>query len=129
MRPGRFSLLPLCLAVLLTWVVPAVAQTNTGDISGVVRDAQGGVLPGVTIVAEHLESGTSVTRVTDTEGRYLLPSLRVGNYTIVTELSGFKRLVREGITLRLGQQLQLDLSLEIGGLTEEVTVVAEAPLR
>jgi len=68
------------LIVLLLTVAPGLAQTNTGEITGVVHDAQGGVLPGVTVIAEHLESGTRIERVTDEQGRYLLPSLRVGTY-------------------------------------------------
>jgi hypothetical protein len=105
-----------------------VLQTNTGEISGVVRDAQAGVLPGAVVVAEHLDTGTRIERVTDEQGRYLLPSLRVGTYTITTELTGFRRVVRSGVTLMLGQQLQIDLVLEVGGLTEEVTVTGDAPL-
>jgi hypothetical protein len=63
----RLVLAAVLLAVL---VQPAAAQTDTGEISGVVRDTQGGVLPGVTIVAEHLDSGTRIEHVTDGEGRY-----------------------------------------------------------
>jgi Carboxypeptidase regulatory-like domain len=118
----------------LLWIVlaasPALSegQTNTGEISGVVRDAQGGVLPGATIQAEHVESGTRTERVTDEHGRYLLPSLRIGVYVVSVELVGFRRLVRDRVAVRLGQTLALDLTLEVGGLTEEVRVTAETPL-
>ena len=67
--------------VFIVWLLSAaaaVAQTNTGQIAGVVRDAQGGALPGATVIAEHRESGARITRVADEAGRYLLPSLRVG---------------------------------------------------
>ncbi|MGE0444811.1 MAG: carboxypeptidase regulatory-like domain-containing protein [Vicinamibacterales bacterium] len=115
-------------ALILLFGAALAAQTNTGDISGVVRDAQGGILPGVTIVAEHVESGTRIERVTDEQGQFLLPSLRVGTYTLTSELPGFRRVVRPGLTVLLGQRLQIDLVLEVGGLTEEIVVTGEAPL-
>src|SRR6266849_6656055 len=116
-------------AVLVVAVVQtAVAQTDTGEISGVVRDTQGGVLPGVAIVAEHLDSGTRIERVTDGQGRYFLASLRTGTYTITAELSGFRRTIRSGVPLRLGQALGIDFELEAGGVTEEVVVSGDQPL-
>lgn len=71
----------------------AAAQTNSGEISGVVRDSQGGVLAGTTVVAEHVESRIKVERVTDEQGRYFLPSLRVGTYVLTVELTGFRRVL------------------------------------
>ena len=119
------------LLMLLLWLsvsMSVLAQTNTGELTGVVRDSHGGVLPGALVVAEHLESGSRVERATDSQGRFFLPALRVGVYTLTTELSGFKRLVRSGVVLQLGQTLALDLTLEVGGLTEAITVTLEAPL-
>ena len=115
----------------MTFVVTATTaagQTNTAEIFGVVRDAQGGVLPGVTIVARQVESGVRVERVTDDQGRYRFPSLVVGTYTVTGELAGFKRVVHAAITLALGAQVQLDLALDVGGIAEEVTVTGGAPL-
>ena len=115
--------------LLLSYAVAATAaQTNTGEISGVVRDAQGGVLPGTTVVAEHVESGTRVERVTDEQGRYFLPSLRVGTYLLTVELTGFRRVLRSGVIVQLGQTLALDFTLEVGGLTEEIRVTGDVPL-
>src|SRR5436190_22023356 len=120
----------LILAALLAAVLahPLAAQTDTGEISGVVRDTQGGVLPGVTIVAAHQESGARIERVSDGQGRYFLASLRTGTYTITAELLGFRRTIRSGLELRLGQTLAIDLELEAGGVTEEVVVTGEQPL-
>src|SRR4051812_43262536 len=119
-------LVVVCL--VLAAALPARAQNDTGEISGVVRDAQGGVLPGVMIVATHLDTGARTERVTDAEGRYFLAPLRLGTYTIAAELSGFRRTVRSGIALLLGQALAVDLQLEPGGLTEQVEVSGGAPL-
>ena len=117
-------------AALILAVGPAVAaaQTNTGEISGVVRDAQGGVLQGATVVATHGESGGTVQRLTDERGRYHLPSLRLGTHVITVELAGFRRLLRSGVVVQLGQTLALDFSLEVGGLAEEVRVTVDVPL-
>jgi hypothetical protein len=113
----------LFLSLLIVWtVVRGTAQTNTAEMSGVVYDVQGRVLPGVMVVAQHLESGARTERLTDAGGHYLLPLLRVGSYTLTAELPGFKRSIRSQITLTLGQQLQLDLVLEVGGVSEEITV-------
>jgi carboxypeptidase family protein len=116
------------LLVLSDVVATTAAQTNTGDISGVVRDAQGGVLPGATVVAEHVESAARVERVTNKEGRYFLPSLRVGTYLLTVELTGFRRVLRSGVVLQLGQTLAVDFTLELGGLTEEIRVTGDVPL-
>jgi Carboxypeptidase regulatory-like domain len=125
-----FGLMRLVLAAVLlaVWVQPAAAQTDTGEISGVVRDTQGGVLPGVTIVAEHLDSGTRIEHVTDGEGRYFFASLRTGTYTLTADLTGFRRIIRSGLMLRLGQTVAIDFELEPGGLTEDVIVTGDPPL-
>src|SRR5437870_10718247 len=116
------------LLMLMLAAAPAAAQTNTGEISGVVRDSQGGVLPGATVTAEQVETGTKIERVTDERGRYFLPSLRVGTYVVTAELAGFRRVLRSGVVVQIGQKLALDFSLDVGGLTEEVKVTADAPL-
>src|SRR5580765_7349490 len=103
------------LLMLLLGGATAAAQTNTGQISGVVRDIQGGVLPGATVTAEHVATGTKVERVSDDRGRYFLPSLPVGTYVVASELAGFRRVLRTGIVLQLGQTVALDFTLEVGG--------------
>src|SRR6185369_899807 len=129
-RSKMSGLMRLVLAAVLLAVLvqPAAAQTDTGEISGVVRDTQGGVLPGVTIVAEHLDSGTRIEHVTDGEGRYFFPSLRTGTYNLTADLTGFRRIIRSGLMLRLGQTVTIDFELEPGGLTEDVVVTGDPPL-
>jgi len=119
------------LLLAIAWFAggsPALAQFNSGEIVGIVKDTQGGVLPGAIVIAQHVASRQTFEGVTDTEGRLLLPALRVGEYAITVELSGFKRLVRRGVIVQLGQRLDLEFTLDLGGLTEEVIVVSEAPL-
>jgi hypothetical protein len=125
----RYRPLAVLLATLPLWVASSAAgQTNVGEMSGVVRDAQGGVLPGTVVIAEHVDSGTRTERVTDDNGRYFLPALRVGQYSISAELPGFRRFVRDGVIVQLGQTVTLDVSLEVGGLSEEIRVLADVPL-
>lgn len=112
----------------LIGAAPLRAQVNGGEIAGVVRDAQGAVLPGVSVVAVHLETGASIERVTDGSGHYLVAGLPVGSYSISASLPGFARLVRPQLTIELGQRLQLDLVLQVGAMFEELTVTTEAPL-
>lgn len=104
------------------------AQTNTAEISGIIRDAQGGVLPGAMVAAHHLDSGTTIARPADEGGRYLITLPRVGAYRITVELGGFKRIVRDGVVVQLGQTLTLDFTLDVGGVTEDVRVSAAVPI-
>src|SRR5438128_977890 len=104
------------------------AQGSTGAISGVVRDASGAVIPGVTVTAKHIESGLTRTSVSSETGGYNLQLLPVGAYEITTELPRFKQEVRRGINLVVGQQAVVDLTLEVGAAAELVTVTGEAPI-
>ena len=118
-----------CAVALLTAVAaPAVAQTTTGEIGGVVRDETGGVLPGVMVVATHPTSGFTIARVTDVNGRFFMPSLPIGVWELSAELPGFRRAVQTGVILEIGRTLDLRFSLSLGLLTEEVAVLASAPL-
>src|SRR5215510_15171386 len=79
----------LCLALLVS--APLAAQTvTTGNITGVVTDAQGGVLPGAVVTATHADTGTSYEAVTGGDGHYSMLNVRVGAYAIVATMSGFK---------------------------------------
>ena len=119
---------PLVAAFVLLAGIQAAAQTNTGEMTGVVRDSQGGLLPGAIVIAEHVETASRIERLTDDRGRYFLQALRVGTYVLTVELPGFRRVLRDGVLVQLGQTLSLDFTLDVGGPTEEVTVHAEAPL-
>ena len=106
----------------------ARAQTNTGQISGIVRDSSGGVLPGATVAALHPASGQSFERVTDAAGRFYLPELRVGQWDITVRLAGFAPQTTRGVVLEIGRTLTLEFALGLEGLAEEVTVTGTAPL-
>jgi len=116
------------LSVLLVLSTAITGQTNTGEISGMVRDVQGGALPGARVIAEHTDSGVRVEHPVDENGRYHLVSLRVGMYVISVELPGFRRVVRSGVLVQLGQTVTLDFTLDVGGPVEEIRVTASPPL-
>jgi carboxypeptidase family protein len=106
----------------------AVAQYNTAEISGIVKDEQGGAVAGASIVATHIVSGLKIERFSDSAGRFFLAALPVGEYAITIELSGFRRFTQNGLTLKVGQRIELPVTLQIGQLTDAVTVTGEAPL-
>jgi hypothetical protein len=106
----------------------AVAQETRGNITGLVRDASGGVLPGATVTAVHGATGQSTAAATEVEGTYHLPFLTPGSYAITVELEGFKRATRKDVEVRIADRLTLDFVLEVGALEETVTVAAGTPL-
>ncbi|MBI4483375.1 MAG: TonB-dependent receptor [Acidobacteria bacterium] len=103
------------------------AQT-TGGIEGVVRDETGAVLPGVTVTVTQVGTGLKRVLVTDETGRYSAPQLPVGEYTIQSELPGFKKEVRTGVVVTVARVLVVNMTLPVGEMTEQVVVTGEAPL-
>jgi hypothetical protein len=112
---------------MLVFASPASAQFERGTISGTVKDASGGVVPGVTLTATNLATQTPTVAVTDATGYYTFPNLRPGQYTVSAELEGFKKAVRENLQLDAAGALNIDFTLEAGAITELVTVTAETP--
>ena len=104
------------------------AQNTSGEIAGTVRDASGAVLPGAAITISNPATGVERKLVTDAAGNYTVPQLPVGEYSIRAELINFKAQVREGVALRVAERLRIDISLELGQVSEEVTVTESAPL-
>src|SRR2546425_6594754 len=103
-------------------------QEFSATMSGVVHDANGGLVPGVGVTAKHTESGLTRTVVTNETGSYRMPALPVGAYEVTAELSGFKQQVRRGITLVVAQEAVVNLTLDVGDLKEQITVTEEAPI-
>lgn len=118
----------LGLLVVLTLAVPASAQVQTGEIFGRVADGSGAILPGVAVTV----SGPSLIRpqtvVTSETGSYRIPSLPIGTYTVTFELTGFKRLVREGVELQAGFNAEISPRMELSAVEETVTVSGESPV-
>jgi hypothetical protein len=105
---------------------PAFAQLDRGAISGTIRDQQGGVMPGVTVTVTDTQTRVPQSTVTDESGYYTFPNLRPGQYDISAELSGFKKVNRQNVTLDATGSMTIDFGLETGAITEELTVTAQA---
>lgn len=118
----------------LVWLVSAMVSTpvwaqQTGTLSGVVRDAQSAVLPGVTVTATSAALiGGARTTLTGETGTYQLTALPPGEYTITYELSGFAPLKRDGIVVQVARTTRLDVELAVGTLQETLTVSGESPV-
>ena len=115
------------LLLTLTAASAASAQETRGNISGTVKDAEG-VIPGATVKITSVDTGSTQSLVTNASGYFEAPLLQPGNYSVSVEMAGFKTMTRAGIVLAVGQQVSVPFTLEVGQITEQVTVVAEAPL-
>src|SRR5436190_8581688 len=114
-------------AVLIVTSFPsalAVAQETRGTITGTVRDFAQGLIPVAPVKINNLARGTSVVVTTTDAGLFRAPYLVPGTYQVVVEAKGFKRYVRDGVELRIGETLELNVALETGGAEESVTVTA-----
>jgi len=116
--------------VLLATLIAAdtSAQEFRGSISGRVTDTSKGRLPGATVTATNTATNVSSTTTTNGEGDYTILYLTPGKYTLTVELSGFKKMVREGLEVRIGDRLAVDASLDVGRVEETISVTAESPL-
>jgi len=115
------------LVVVLLFATSAAAQETRGSIEGVVKDSSGAVLPGASVEARSAQGGVA-TAVSDGTGKYRFPSLTPGRYAVTASLTGFKRAAFDNVDLLLGQILQVNFDLSVGGLTEDVEVTAESPI-
>ncbi len=108
------------VALWLLMAGVASAQDTTGALTGRLEDSQGLALPGVTVTATGQQGAK--TAVTDADGSYRIPFLTPGSYVVKAELQGFKTAERRAVTVSLGQVTTVNVQLEVGGLTEVVTV-------
>ncbi len=117
------------VAAAFLWVATSAgAQTGDGSLRGYVKDAQGAVLPGVTVTAHSPALLTPAVAVSDDAGYYRLLNLPPGTFEITAELSGFSTHRREGIIMRAGTIFTVDIALTIGNISETITVSGESPM-
>jgi hypothetical protein len=113
---------------LLAYALPASGQQGTAEVRGRVVDAQDAVLPGVSVMVRNQDTGMFRQGVSTTDGTYFLSGVTPGTYELTAELTGFKKYARPNVRLEVGRTATLDVQLEVGGLEEQMTVTAEAPL-
>ncbi|HEU4891988.1 MAG TPA: TonB-dependent receptor [Vicinamibacterales bacterium] len=120
--------LSICLGLLLLGASPAYAQFTTASFGGSVVDSNNGALPQSQVVVRNVDTGFTQTATTDERGAFLFPRLPVGSYELRVERPGFSRFVQTGITLAVDQAANLTVVMQVGQLTEEVTVQANTEL-
>ncbi len=125
-RKPRWLVLVVFLPLFFSAAV--FAQTTGATLLGTVIDEQGAVLPGVTITVTNTETGWNRVVVTDERGYYRAAALPPGKYEMKVEMSGFNKEVRSGMTLTIGQEAAVNLTLKVSSVQETVTVTGEVPL-
>ena len=126
MSLGQWRSYICILLVICVMSVPALAQVDQGRIAGTVKDQTGAVIPGVEITVRNDRTGEERKVVSADRGDYLVVALKPSQYTVFAELSGFAKAEVPGVQLVVGQTLTLDLTLKAAGITQELTVAADA---
>jgi carboxypeptidase family protein len=121
-RLAAGAMLLVFIAVLAS---PSARAQSDASLSGIVQDTTGAGVQGATISIKNLETGTQRDVRTDSDGRYHAPSLAVGRYELAADKTGFRSEHRTGITLVVGQQAEVDLTLQVGNVHQTVEVSSE----
>jgi len=106
----------------------AFGQVASAELSGTVLDSSGAVVANAKVTARNLATNLARDAASDTTGKYIITLLPPGDYTVSVEAAGFRKLVQSGITLQINQQAQVDLTLQLGQVSETVEVTGQAPL-
>lgn len=123
------SVVALTLGILAASAPSEVAaQSVSGTILGTVTDPSGAVMSGAKVTITNEGTGLTRTVTSDANGEYVVPSIPTGRYTVLAEVAGFKTLALSNIELGVDQRARIDLKLEVGALTESVTIEAVSPL-
>jgi hypothetical protein len=117
----------MTLLVLLLGA-PARAQFETASVVGTIRDATGAIIPGGTVTLTNIETGVSMTKITNEEGAYEFITVKPGLYVVTAELTGFATALADNVTVQVGARLRVDLSMAVGQVSEKVEVRAASPL-
>ncbi len=116
------------VVAFLALALAVYAQFESATLTSVVTDPAGAVVPNAAVRVTHAETNIETAVVTNTEGRYVFPSLRPGVYRITTSAQGFKQAVSSDVVLQVNQAARLDVQLAVGAVTEQVNVTAESPV-
>ena len=113
---------------ILVFSCAALAQSDRGTITGTVSDPAGAVVANAAIQAKNVGTGGLYDVVSTATGNYTLAELPVGRYEVSVTVPGFKKFVRQGLTLQVAQTLRIDITLDVGNVSESVTVSEATPL-
>ncbi len=117
-----------CVPLLAPWQGRLLAQETRGTILGRVLDPSGAVVPGVAVRATNTGTNVTVSTRSNAEGNYDIPYLLPGIYRLTAEATGFKTFAREGVEIRIGDRISIEIPLQVGQSAEQVTVTGETPL-
>ena len=126
---NRISALSVLGAQAILFAASSVmrAQVAGGTILGTVSDPSGAAVPNVAVSIKNVATGVARDVTTDSAGFYTLPNVLPGQYEVTASASGFSTLVRSGITMAVGQTVELNLTLQVGAVTQQVEATGAAP--
>ena len=116
------------LALSCALTAPIYSQVATAELSGAVTDSTGAAVANAKVTATNVATNVERSTTTGTAGNYLIPLLPPGDYVLNAEAAGFRKAIQRGITLQINQQAQIDITLQLGQVSESVEVTAQAPL-
>ncbi|MBL8203042.1 MAG: TonB-dependent receptor [Blastocatellia bacterium] len=125
---SSFSYFTLIFLLLTLFAVAGFAQSYQGSLRGALKDSSGNTLAAATLTLTNEETGVSRTTVTNDVGEYVFEKVDPGKYKITANLSGFKKTDRAGVIVETQQQVTLDLTLNVGEVTETVTISGDISL-
>lgn len=104
------------------------AQFDSATLTGVITDPTGALVPDVTVKAINEATNIEYSNITNSEGRYLFPSLKPGSYKVIISAPGFKQSMSEGVVLQVNQAARLDVQMTVGAISEQISITTEAPV-
>src|SRR5215831_19251923 len=116
----------LLVTFLSVTVQHSIAQSATSQVSGVVKDASGGAVPDAQVEIRNTDTNSTRNAVTDAAGAYTFPSLPIGMYQLQVTKEGFQTYVQTGIELQVGNNPQINVPLQVGTVTQQISVEANA---
>ncbi|MBO0720602.1 MAG: carboxypeptidase regulatory-like domain-containing protein, partial [Blastocatellia bacterium] len=133
MKSRRYSIVGLLVSLLAAALLPIVFVSSvqgapSGTILGTIRDSNGSVVTGATVMALHIETNQSRSAVTDGNGDYIIASLPIGTYRITVTMTGFKQAIVPKVILQVDQKARIDFGLEVGEIANQVTIEGTAPV-
>ena len=131
MKNSRNSRLFVYVILSFFWLVlsvPTWAQKDTGSIVGTVKDGTGAVVPNADVEVTDVERGQTFKTTTSDSGEFVASPLHVGRYNVAVAKAGFKKAVSETVELNVQGRIAINITLQVGQITEEVVVTGAAPL-
>jgi hypothetical protein len=122
---NRKLLQGMWVILMMSLVIPTLAQVPTGTILGVLKDSSGAVVPGAMITITNTDTGLVRTVPTGDDGAYRAPSLPTGHYSVKAEHMGFKSETQQGLTLNLADNAVINFTLQVGTSAQEVVVTSQ----